>query len=67
MTPGQLYVAISVLSAKEAVKLIQQAKEEWCEAQRANCCANARIDTAWYKGEPSSLIDANSILNAPEP
>jgi hypothetical protein len=49
------------------IKILEQAKTEWCRKQRANCCANARIDTAWYKGEPSSLIDANSILNAPEP
>lgn len=29
MTPGELYVATSVLSAKDAVELIEHTKEEW--------------------------------------
>jgi len=51
----------------KSVELIEQAKDEWCRKQRENCCANAKISTAWFKGKPDSIIDANSILNAPKP
>ena len=37
MTPGQLFVQISVLNAKDAVKLICQVKEEWESEQRMKC------------------------------
>jgi hypothetical protein len=63
MTPGQLYVSISTLSAKEAVKLIQQTKNEWCKEQRENCAEIITKDSY----ECTIKENRERILNAPEP
>ena len=76
MTPSQLYVAISILSANqnrfanrheagkialEITDLIQQAKSEWCKEQR-NLCAKESL--GFFDNKKAFI---NIILNAPEP